>query len=181
MKDIVLRQWRESDLEPLADMNRDPEVMRYFPSVVSREQSEAWLVRQREVIDERGWGLWALEANGDFAGFVGLAIPRFDAPFMPCVEVGWRLRREYWGRGIAYRGALQALDYAFGVLKLPEIVSFTAAANVRSIRLMERLGFLHDTMSDFEHPSIPEGHELRRHVLYRKLAGPDAAANPPDR
>ncbi len=165
---ISLRQWRDSDLEPYAAMNRDPEVMRYFPSPWSREQSEVSLHRQRALIDERGWGLWALEVAGEFAGFVGLSIPSFQASFMPCVEIGWRLRREYWGRGIAYRGALQALEYGFTILMLPEIASFTAAVNDRSRRLMERLGLVHDATSDFHHPSIPDGHELRPHVLYRK-------------
>ena len=89
---------------------------------------------------------------------------------MPCVEIGWRLRREYWGRGLAYRGALQALDYGFNILKLPEIVSFTAALNSPSRRLMERLRFLRDAASDFQHPAIAEGHQLRHHVLYRKRA-----------
>ena len=170
MEQITLRQWRDSDLEPYAAMNSDPEVMRYFPSVLSREQSEASLVRQQALIEQRGWGLWVLDVDGAFAGFAGLGIPTFKAPFMPCIEAGWRLRREYWGRGIAYRGALQALAYGFDVLKLPEILSFTAAVNTPSRRLMERLGFVHDAAGDFDHPSIPEGHELRRHVLYRKKA-----------
>jgi RimJ/RimL family protein N-acetyltransferase len=168
MEQVTLRQWRDCDLEPYTAMNADPEVMRYFPSLLSREQSEASLARQRSFIEQRGWGLWVLEVDGSFAGFTGLAIPSFDAPFVPCVEVGWRLRREYWGKGLAYRGALQALNYGFSILKLAEIVSFTAAVNTPSRRLMARLGFGHDAASDFEHPSIPEGHELRRHVLYRK-------------
>jgi RimJ/RimL family protein N-acetyltransferase len=167
---ITLRQWRDSDLEPYAAMNGDPEVMRYFPSVLSREESEASLVRQRALIQRRGWGLWVLDVNGVFAGFVGLAVPTFEARFMPCIEAGWRLPREYWGRSIAYRGALQALHYGFGRLRLPEIVSFTAAVNAPSRRLMERLGFVRDAADDFEHPSIAEGHALRPHVLYRKKA-----------
>jgi len=170
MEQITLRQWRDFDLEPYAAMNADPEVMRYFPSRLTCEQSAASLARQRAFIEQRGWGLWALDVDGTFAGFTGLAIPNFEAPFMPCVEVAWRLRREYWGQGIAYRGALQALDYGFKTMKLAEIVSFTAAVNARSRRLMERLGFVHDVANDFEHPAIPEGHELRRHVLYRKKA-----------
>src|SRR5436305_15909 len=105
MEQITLRQWRDSDLEAYVAMNADPEVMRYFPALLSREQTEASLVRQRALIEERGWGLWALDVDGAFAGFVGLAVPSFAAPFMPCVEVGWRLRREYWGRGVAYQGA----------------------------------------------------------------------------
>jgi RimJ/RimL family protein N-acetyltransferase len=168
MEQITLRQWRDSDVAPYAAMNADPEVMRYFPSLLSREQSNASLARQRSLIEQRGWGLWALDVDGVFAGFTGLAIPGFEARFMPCVEADWRLRREYWGRGVAYRGALQALEYGFNILKLPEIVSFTAAVNAPSRRLMERLGFIHDTASDFDHPSIPEGHELRNHALYRK-------------
>ncbi len=141
--------------------------MRYFAGVMTRDQSTEMMERHRGLIAERGWGLWALDVDDTFAGFVGLAIPRFEAPFMPCVEVGWRLRREYWGRSIAYRAAFQALDYGFNVLRLPEIVSFTTATNARSRRLMERLGFVHDPASDFDHPSIPHGHELRPHVLYR--------------
>jgi RimJ/RimL family protein N-acetyltransferase len=170
MELITLRQWRDTDLDPYAAMNADPEVMRYFPSRLSREQSEASLKRQRSWIDQRGWGLWVLAVDDTFAGFVGLSVPGFEASFMPCVEVGWRLRREFWGRGIAYRGALQALAYGFTRLKLAEILSFTAAVNAPSRRLMERLGFFHDAASDFEHPAIPEGHELRPHVLYRKKA-----------
>lgn len=170
MEQIVLRQWQDSDLEPYALMNSDPEVMRYFPSALTREQSEASLIRHRDLIEQRGWGLWALEVDGEFAGFAGLAVPRFEAPFMPCVEVGWRLRREYWGRGIAYQGGFMALEHGFKVLKLPQIVSFTAAGNERSRRLMERLGMVHEAAEDFDHPSIPEGHALRRHVLYRKMA-----------
>ncbi len=170
MELITLRQWLESDLDSLAGMNSDPEVMRHFPAVLSREQSEAWLQRQRALIDERGWGLWALDVNSALAGFVGLAVPSFQASFTPCVEVGWRLRREYWGRSIAYQGAGQALRFGFEVLRLPQIVSFTAAVNLRSRRLMERLGFTHDVPGDFDHPAVPVGHELRPHVLYRKNA-----------
>lgn len=170
METIILRQWRESDLEPLAEMNSDPEVMRYFPALLSREQSEAWLQRQRALIDEQGWGLWALDVNGELAGFVGLAVPRFEASFTPCVEAGWRLRRAFWGRSIACKGARQAIRFGFEVLHLAQIVSFTAAVNLRSRRLMERLGFTHDAANDFDHPAIPVGHELRPHVLYRNDA-----------
>jgi RimJ/RimL family protein N-acetyltransferase len=169
MTGVSLRQWRDSDLEPFAAMNRDLEVMRFFPALLKREESEAWLHRQRDLIDERGWGLWAVEVDGEFAGFTGLAVPRFKAAFTPCVEIGWRLRREFWGRSIAYRAAIQALDYGFDILQLPEIVSFTAAVNARSRRLMERLGFAYYSADDFNHPATAAGHELRPHVLYRKL------------
>lgn len=167
MEQITLRQWRDSDLEPYAAMNRDPEVMRFFPAPLTADQSRASLERQRRLIAERGWGLWAVDVDGEFAGFAGLSVPTFEAPFMPCVEIGWRLRREFWGRSIGFRAARQALAHGFDTVGLAEIVSFTAAINQRSRRLMERLGLTRDPADDFEHPSIPVGHALRHHVLYR--------------
>ncbi len=169
-RQIVLRQWKESDLEPFAAMNADPEVMRFFPKPLALEESALSMARARARIEEHGWGWWAVEVDGAFAGFTGLAEPRFAAHFTPCVEIGWRLRKEFWGQGIGFEAAKQAMAYAFGELKLRELVSFTAAVNLRSRRLMERLGFLHDSDDDFDHPEIAEGNWLRRHVLYRKQA-----------
>src|SRR6185436_1912252 len=100
MEQILLRQWRDSDLEPFAAMNADPEVMRYFPSVLTKSETSASLERLRRAIDERGWGLWAVEVDGNFAGFTGLSIPNFTAHFTPCTEIGWRFRHEYWGRSL---------------------------------------------------------------------------------
>lgn len=170
MERILLRQWRDADLEPFAAINADAEVMRHFSAPLAREESAALFDRLRRGIDECGWGLWAVEVEGRFAGFTGLSVPRFQAAFTPCVEVGWRLGREFWGRSLAYRAALEALQFGFGTLHLEEIVSFTACGNARSRRLMERLGFSHNPRDDFDHPSLPEGHPLRRHVLYRKKA-----------
>jgi len=167
---VQLRQWLDSDLEPFAAMNADAEVMRYFPRPLSFEESRQAMQRFRQGIDERGWGLWAVEIEGDFAGFTGLSEPRFTAHFTPCTEIGWRLRREYWGRGIAFAAAQQASAYAFTHLRLDELVSFTTAGNARSRNLMQRLGFTHDPRDDFMHPSLPEDHPLRPHVLYRKPA-----------
>ena len=169
MEHLILRQWCDSDLEPFAVMNADAEVMRYFPATMSRAESEAAMTRYRCAIDERGWGLWAVEVDGVFAGFTGLNIPGFTSHFTPCIEIGWRFRREFWGRGLAFKAANQAMAYGFGPLKLAEIVSFTAALNLRSQRLMEKLGFQPD--GEFEHPLLPDGHLLRRHVLYRKRSG----------
>jgi RimJ/RimL family protein N-acetyltransferase len=177
MERLILRQWKDADLEPFAEMNADPEVMRHFPAPLSREQSKADLNVLRRAIEERGWGLWAVEVEDAFAGFTGLSIPRFTAHFTPCTEVGWRFRTEFWGRGLAHRAACEALSFGFGNLKLPEIVSFTAATNVRSQKLMRRLGFQHDTRDDFDHPALPDDHSLRRHVLYRKKQ--DALPLPP--
>jgi RimJ/RimL family protein N-acetyltransferase len=168
MEAIVLRPWKDSDLEPYTAMNADSEVMRYFPAVLTRAESLASFERLRQAIEERGWGFWAVEVDETFAGFTGLNVPTFSAPFTPCTEIGWRFRREFWGRGLAARAAREALHFGFETLKLEEIVSFTAVINERSRRLMERLGFERDANGDFDHPAIPEGHVIRRHVLYRK-------------
>jgi RimJ/RimL family protein N-acetyltransferase len=127
------------------------------------------IARIQATFDERGFGLWAVEIVGvaPFAGFIGLSVPRFEAHFTPCVEIGWRLAAEHWGRGYATEGARAALAFGLDTLKLKEIVSFTVPENVRSRRVMEKIGMRHDEPGDFEHPLLPEGHPLRRHVLYR--------------
>jgi RimJ/RimL family protein N-acetyltransferase len=165
---LVLRQWRDADLQPWAALNADPEVMRYFPAPLTREESDALAERSRTAISERGWGLWALEVvdGASFIGFVGLAEPRFDAHFTPAVEVGWRLARDHWGQGYATEAARAAIEFGFGELELTEIVSFTSVVNERSRRVMERLGMTRDPAGDFEHPVVADG-LLRPHVLYR--------------
>ncbi|MBW2245033.1 MAG: GNAT family N-acetyltransferase [Deltaproteobacteria bacterium] len=166
---LCLREWREGDLESFAAMNADREVMRHFPAALTREQSDAFVERIRGTFVERGFGLWAVEVreSQDFAGFIGLEIPRFSAPFMPCVEVGWRLAREFWGQGYAPEGALAAMAHGFGPAGLEEIVSFTAEGNAASRRVMEKLGMTRNPHEDFDHPSVEVGSALRRHVLYR--------------
>ena len=170
---LILRAWREEDLAPFAELNADPAVMEYFPSVLSRAESDAFAVLIRSEMAERGFGLWAVEVPGvaHFIGFTGLAVPRFRAHFTPCVEIGWRIAREHWGRGYAPEAAREALAHAFGPPSLDEVVSFTAAGNLRSRRVMEKLGMTHDPADDFEHPSLASGHRLRRHVLYRFRRG----------
>ena len=168
---LVLRQWRDEDLEPFAELNADPEVMRYVPAPLDREQSDAMLGRMRARIDEQGWGLWAVQRRdtGALAGFTGLAVPRHPLPFQPCVEVGWRLARSAWGHGFATEAAREALRVAFDELGLTEVVSFTAVANLRSRAVMERLAMVRDPAEDFDHPALAEGESLRRHVLYRTV------------
>jgi len=168
MKAVVLRQWRDSDLEPFADMNADPDVMRYFLSPLTRAESGAALSRMRNSLEEFGWGIQAVEVDGLFAGMAGLNAPRWKLPFSPCTEILWRFRKEYWGKGIAMAASAQAMETGFSTVGLDEIVAFTTPPNFRSIRLMERLGFARDLEGDFDHPAVPEGHPLRRHVLYRK-------------
>ena len=168
---LVLRQWRESDLEPFARLNADPEVMRYFPAPLSREQSDAMVDRLSGHIEAEGWGMWALERRdtGEFIGFTGLGVPRQVLPFQPCVEVGWRLVADAWGHGFATEAAREALRVGFDDLGLTEIVAFTAVPNLRSRAVMERLGMVRDAAEDFDHPAVDVGHPVRRHVLYRKV------------
>lgn len=166
---LLLRTWRAADREPLAEMNADPQVMEHFPAVLSRAESDAFFQRLVNHFTEHGFGLWAVEWVGvsPLIGFVGLSVPGFHAPFTPCVEIGWRLARRWWGQGLAHEAAQAALHVGFQLLNLREIVSFTVPANLRSRRVMERLGMVHHPADDFDHPALPPGHRLRRHVLYR--------------
>lgn len=166
---LVLREWRDDDLPAFAAMNADPRLMQHFPSVLTPEQSDAAAACIRTHFAEHGYGLWAVEIPGviPFAGFVGLSRPRFESTFTPCVEVGWRLAREYQGRGFATEGARAALAYGFATALLDEVVSMTVSANAASLRVMEKLGMHRDPAEDFDHPLVPDGHPLRRHVLYR--------------
>ncbi len=166
---LLLRPWKEEDLELFARMNSDSRVMEYFPSILNKAESDALAKRISTKLQQQGWGLWAVSVPGiaDFIGFVGLAEPSFSAHFTPAVEVGWRLAFDYWGQGYATEGALEALKYGFKTLNLNQIVSFTATQNHRSIAVMEKIGLHHNPSDDFEHPILPEGHPLRRHVLYR--------------
>jgi RimJ/RimL family protein N-acetyltransferase len=166
---LLLRRWRPADKEPFARLNSDPVVMEYFPSALDRAESDAFADRIEAGFDARGYGLWAVEIPGeaDFIGFVGLALHDFPAHFTPAVEIGWRLARDYWGSGFATEAARTAIADGFERVGLGEIVSFTTAINVRSVAVMERLGMTHDPSDDFDHPRLPVGHHLRRHVLYR--------------
>lgn len=165
---LRLRQWRDADLAPFAVLNADPAVMEFFPSVLSRAESDALAARIRGSIAARGWGLWAVEAPGvsPFVGFVGLDEPGPHLPVSPCVEIGWRIAAAHWDKGYASEAARAALRVGFERLALHEIVSFTSAVNCRSRALMERIGmrFAGET---FEHPNVPVGSPLRAHVVYR--------------
>ena len=166
---LILREWRDTDRKPFARMNADPRVMEYLSAPLSPEQSDALMDRGKAVFEKHGYGPWAaeLKASGTLIGFIGLMVPSFEAHFTPCVEIGWRLAFEFWGKGLATEGARGVLKSAFGEFGLDNVVSFTAAGNVRSRRVMEKLGMSHDPADDFDHPRVPEGDPLRRHVLYR--------------
>ncbi len=169
---LVLRAWRPQDRAPFAAMNADPQVMELFVAAMTGAQSNALLERIEAHFAEHGFGLWAVEerATGRFLGFTGLARLTFDAPFTPAVEVGWRLTRAAWGKGHATEAAKEAIRYGFEQVGLSEVVSMTAASNLRSRAVMVRLGMTRDPADDFDHPLVPAGHPLQRHVLYRLTA-----------
>ena len=163
---LLLRRWTECDRDPFAELNADPRVMEHFPSVLTRADSDAMVERIEAHFERHGFGLWAVEVIGQapFIGFVGLAVPSFEAHFTPCVEVGWRLAARFWGRGYATEAARAGVAFAFDQAGLTEIVSMTVPENIRSRHMMERLGMTRDPADDFEHPTLPDH---RRHVLYR--------------
>ena len=166
---LRLRPWRETDLDSFAALNADPRVMKFFPALLTPEESDATAARIATFFEQNGYGFWALEEKGGapFMGYVGLGVPRYEMPFSPCIEIGWRLAHEFWGRGYAREAANASLDFGFGNLKLDEIVSFTATINQRSWRVMEAIGMKRSPDEDFNHPALAEGHPLQRHVLYR--------------
>ncbi len=166
---LTLRYWRSSDLDHLAAMNADDEVMRYFPDRPNREQSAATMARMKASFERHGFGFWALERSEDcvFVGFAGLLRPAFHTHFTPCVEVGWRLRRSAWGQGYATEAGRASLALAFDRFGLDEVVSMAVVDNLASRRVMERLGMTRRPQDDFGHPILPFDHPLRPHVLYR--------------
>ncbi len=143
--------------------------MEFMPGCLTPEASDEMMERMQRHFTLHGFGLFAAELRVDqsFLGFIGLSVPRFDAPFMPAVEIGWRIAAQHWGKGLATEGACEVLRFGFESAGLDSVVSFTAPENIRSIRVMVKLGMTHDAADDFDHPNLPEGHALRRHVLYR--------------
>jgi RimJ/RimL family protein N-acetyltransferase len=167
---MILRRWQPSDLVPFVNLNADPRVMEFFPATLSRSETEAMTSKIEERMRQQGFGLWAAEVKRtkDFIGFIGLNVPGYPLPFSPCVEIGWRLAFDYWGNGYAQEGARAVLAFGFETLHLKEIVSFTTVGNLRSRRVMERIGMTYDAQGDFDHPQLPKAHPLIKHVLYRK-------------
>jgi RimJ/RimL family protein N-acetyltransferase len=167
-KRLFLRQWKNSDFDAFSAISADERVMEFFPSELSKAQSDAMALKCQSLINERGWGFWALEEkrSNQFIGFTGLHNPTHSLPFMPCVEIGWRLSPDFWGQGLVTEAAQAALKVAFTQLNLDEIVSFTVTDNLRSQAVMKRLGMIKEP-ENFEHPALPVGHKLREHVLYK--------------
>jgi RimJ/RimL family protein N-acetyltransferase len=163
---LILRPWQDSDLSSFFEMSQDHDVMRYFPNLLSRSESDDLAHLIQSFIKKQSWGFWALELkeNGEFIGFTGLHHQPTKFDFSPCTEIGWRLKRSAWGKGLAFEAAQASLDFGFKHLKLNEIVAFTAYSNLPSQKLMERLGM--NKIKEFLHPDVPEHHPLKSHVLY---------------
>jgi RimJ/RimL family protein N-acetyltransferase len=166
---LILRSWRDSDIEPWVAMGADPRVMEFFPSPSTREKAESQAARMRDALERDGYGWWVAEHKVDssFAGVIELMEVPYEAHFTPATEIGWRLRPEYWGRGLATEGARVALRFAFENLGRIEVVAMTARLNVRSQRVMERLAMTYDAADDFDQPLVEVGHRIRPHALYR--------------
>ena len=166
---LILRPWTERDRQPFADMSVDPSVMEHLMPLGSRAAADQWIDRQIIHLAENGFCLWAVEnkSTGAFTGAVGLLRITYEAHFTPAVEVGWRIPQPLWGQGFASEAAAASIQFGFETLMLPEIVANTVPVNIRSRRVMEKLGMVHNPDDDFDHPRVPEGHPLRRQVLYR--------------
>ena len=163
---LIMRQWRDEDYTPFAAMVADPNVMRYFPRPLSREESDERVDFFRALIDKNGWGLWALEVKetGEFIGFTGLYEVEPELPFAPAVEIGWRLAVGAWGKGYASEAAAEAFRFGFEDLALPEIAAYTAADNMRSKAVMERFGMCYGY--EFNHPLLPSDSPVLKHCVY---------------
>ncbi len=166
---LIIRPWRDQDLEPFSAMNQDKEVMRFTPGLLTIEESNNQIAARRKEFENLGFCLWAceLKSTGEFIGSVGLTIHDFKAHFTPAVGVGWKLVRNHWGKGYAIEAAAFVLQWAFSKQKLPEIVSITSLLNKKSIRIMEKLGMTHESKDDFYHPRVSKEHFFSRQVLYR--------------
>jgi RimJ/RimL family protein N-acetyltransferase len=165
---LILRQWSRSDLDNFAKINADPEVMKYYPKLLSRQESDAGIAKFEALITKNGWGFWAVETIDDqsFIGLVGLHQPLYKLPFSPCVEIGWRLARAEWGKGYVTEAGSACLEFAFDRLDLSEVYAFTSVANMKSRAVMERLNMI-NIRANFNHPTIPPNSPLREHVVYK--------------
>lgn len=170
---LRLRQWTDEDVAPWAQMNADPRVMEFFVTTTPRERSFELAALMREDIAKNGYGWFVMERRDapGFAGVIAIDDIHYDMPFRPLREIGWRLPVESWGHGYATEAAQATLQFAFEQLRWPEVVAMTAIINARSRRVMEKLGMTHDPSEDFDHPRVPDGHPIKRHVLYRARDG----------
>lgn len=164
---LGFREWEDGDVSSFSELNGDPDVMAFFPALMSEEQTRAMVERIQQHFDQNGFGFYATDVleNGEFAGMLGLSRPRFESFFTPCVEIGWRLQKKFWGVGLATEGALACLDFGFRNLGLKEIYSFTTVSNKKSERVMQKIGM--QKIGEFDHPQIADDSPLKRHVVYK--------------
>jgi RimJ/RimL family protein N-acetyltransferase len=160
-----LRRLREADFAEFARMNADPEVMRYFPKPWTEEESRAAFDKVNAEFDQRGFGVYALQADEQFAGVVGLSVPSFQSWFTPCVEILWRLQPQFWGRGLATEAAGAVMKMAADELALEKVFAFAVAQNRASIRVMQKIGMTPCDPPSFDHPDVDDP-SLRHHLLY---------------
>lgn len=167
---LVFRTWKESDTDHFIAMNQDPEVMRYFPNTLTKEATLDFIKRIKTEFLASNYGLYAVEEklSGEFIGFIGFHQATFQSDFTPCVEIGWRLKKEAWGKGYGTEGAKACLAYGFEVLGLEEVYSFTAKINQPSSNVMEKIGM--DYVKSFDHPAVDEDSILKEHVLYKIIS-----------
>jgi RimJ/RimL family protein N-acetyltransferase len=166
---LILRTWKDDDADEYYRINQDQQVIEFLLGPLSMEEVKKFIFSMNQQFNELGFTLWAAEEkeSGKLIGFIGLNPPKWESHFTPCVEIGWRLGSEYWGKGYATEGAKAVLRYGFETMGLKEIVSFTVPANLRSIRVMEKIGMKRDLSDDFAHPKLPLEHQLSKHVLYK--------------
>ena len=166
-KRLLLRRWQDTDIDAFISMNADTTVMRFFPATQNVEETRAFYDSIQQEFSEYGYGLYAVEEkdSGYFIGYIGFHWSRFDMDFCPCIEIGWRLGKQYWNKGYATEGAAACLKHGFDNLCFDEVVSFTSTENVPSQRVMQKIGMQFERC--FEHPKVAEGHPLRPHVFYR--------------
>ncbi len=170
---LILRRWDEADRAPFAALNADPRVMRYFPAPLTRAESDAMVDRIEAGIAANGFGplAVALKTERRFIGCVGLGRTHPALALSPAIEIMWRLSCDAWGQGFAAEAANACLDLAFGALGFSEVVSFTAAPNTPSQKVMQRIGMHRDPARDFDHPLVADGSWLKPHLVYRALRG----------
>jgi len=166
---LILREWQDKDSELYYQINNDPKVIEFLRGALSKDEVREFIACQNKALVKNGFCFYAAQhkETEDFMGFIGFSIPNFDSHFTPAVEIGWRLGSKWWGSGYATEGAKACIEYGFKDLGFDEIVSFTAVQNIRSIKVMERIGMQRDLMGDFNHPNLDADHRLLKHLLYR--------------
>jgi RimJ/RimL family protein N-acetyltransferase len=166
---LILRTWKDDDVDGYYRINQDLKVIEFLRGPLTRQEVAEFIALENQQFEQLQFTLWAAEekSTGKLIGFIGLNSPKWESHFTPCVEIGWRLGSEYWGKGYATECAKAVLKYGFEIIGLKEIVSFTVPANTRSIRVMEKIGMKRDFNGNFAHPCLSVDHKLSKHILYK--------------